>query len=89
MVIPAGRYAWGQTAFEYLHNPSARVTGTIRVRVGNYYDGDFKGFELTSDYRITPKATASVGWTRQDIELPYGSFVNNLVPIKANYSFTT
>ncbi len=45
--------------------------------------------ELTSEYRITPKATASVGWTRQDIKLPYGSFVNNLVPIKANYSFTT
>ena len=45
--------------------------------------------ELTSDYRITPKATASLGWTHQDIELPYGNFVNNLVPIKANYSFTT
>ena len=30
-----------------------------------------------------------MGWTRQDVELPSGSFVNNLVPIKANYSFTT
>ena len=48
-----------------------------------------RALELTSDYRITPKATASVGWTRQDIKLPYGNFVNNLVPIKANYSFTT
>ena len=89
VVIPAGQYDWWQHAFEYFHNPSARVTGTVRARVGNYYDGDFKSFELTSEYRITPKATASLGWTRQDIELPYGSFVNNLVPIKANYSFTT
>ena len=88
-MIPAGQYAWGQTAFEYLHNPSARVTGTIRYRFGNYYDGDFQGTELTSEVRITPKATASVGWTRQDIDLPYGNFVNNLVPVKANYSFTT
>ena len=39
--------------------------------------------------RRTPKATASVGWTRQDIDLPYGSFVNNLVPVRLNYSFTT
>ena len=61
----------------------------MRARVGNYYDGDFKSLELTSEYRITPQATASVGWTRQDIDLPYGSFVNDLVPIKANYSFTT
>jgi hypothetical protein len=89
VVIPAGQYAWWQNAFEYMHNPSARVTGTVRYRTGNYYDGDFQSVELTSEYRITPKATASVGWTHQDIELPYGNFVNNLVPIKANYSFTT
>jgi hypothetical protein len=89
VTIPVGEYSWLQHAFEYFHNPSARVTGTIRARFGNYYDGDFKGFELNSDYRITPKATASVGWTRQHIDLPYGSFVNNLVPVRANYSFTT
>jgi len=89
VVIPAGQYDWWQHAFEYFHNPSARVTGTIRARVGNYYDGDFKALEVASEYRITPKATASLGWTRQDIDLAYGSFVNNLVPIKANYSFTT
>lgn len=89
VVIPAGKYDWWQHALEYMHNPSARVTGTIRTRFGNYYDGDFQSVELTSEFRITPKATASMGWTRQDIDLPYGSFVNNLVPIKANYSFTT
>jgi hypothetical protein len=89
VVIPAGQYSWGQNALEYLHNPSARVTGTIRYRFGHYYDGDFQSTELTSDYRITPKATASLGWTRQDIKLPGGNFVNNLVPLKGNYSFTT
>ena len=31
------------------------MTGTIRYRFGNYYDGDFKSLELTSDYRITPQ----------------------------------
>ncbi len=89
VTIPVGEYSWGQHAFEYMHNPSARVTGTIRTRVGNYYDGDFNSLELTSDYRITPQATASLGWTRQWIDLPYGNFINDLLPIKANYSFTT
>ncbi|HUQ87190.1 MAG TPA: DUF5916 domain-containing protein [Vicinamibacterales bacterium] len=89
VVIPAGKYGWGQHGFEYFHNPASRLTATIRARIGDYYDGDFKSLELTSDYRITPKATASIGWTRQDIDLPYGSFVNNLVPFKANYSITT
>jgi hypothetical protein len=89
VVIPAGQYAWWQNAFEYFHDPSARVSATIRYHVGHYYDGDFNAFEINSDYRITPKAVASLGWTRQDIRLPYGDFVNNLVPFKANYSFTT
>lgn len=89
VTIPKGEYSWWQNAFEYMHNPSARVTGTARYRFGHYYDGDFRAIELTSEYRITPKATASLGWTRQDITLPAGSFVNNLVPIKASYAFTT
>lgn len=89
VVIPVGEYSWWQTAFEYLHDPSARVTFTSRYRVGDYYDGDFNSLEFTSDYRITSRMTASLGWTHQDIDLPYGAFVNNLVPIKASYSFTT
>jgi hypothetical protein len=89
VVIPAGSYGWGQHGFEYFHNPAQRVTGTIRYRIGHYYDGDFNSVEINSDYRITPKAVASLGWTRQDIRLPAGSFVNNLVPVKGTYSFTT
>jgi hypothetical protein len=89
VVIPAGNYTWYQNAFEYHHNPSARVTGTIRYRIGDYYDGDFNAVELTSDYRISSRMIASLGWTRQDVNLPTGAFVTHLVPIKASYAFTT
>jgi hypothetical protein len=88
VTIPAGEYSWVQNAFEYFHNPSAAVTGGIRYRIGNYYDGDFNALELTSDYRFTARFTASVGWTRQEVDLPYGSFVTHLIPVKASYSFT-
>lgn len=101
VVIPAGQYTWLQNAFEYFHDPSAAVTGGIRYRIGSYYDGDFNALELSSDYRFTARFTASVGWTRQDVKLPQHSciptgsteelpctFVTNLVPVKASYSFT-
>jgi hypothetical protein len=88
VVIPAGQYTWWQNAFEYFHDPSAAVTGGIRYRIGSYYDGDFNALELTSDYRFTARFTASVGWTRQDVDLPYGAFVTHLIPVKASYSFT-
>jgi hypothetical protein len=89
VVIPPGEYSWAQNAFEYLHNPSAVVSGTIRYRIGNYYNGDYTSIELTSDYRIGSRFIASAGITRQDVELPYGDFVTTLVPVRASYSFTT
>lgn len=88
VVIAPGEYSWLQHAFEYHHNPSARVSGTVRYRIGDYYNGDFNALELTSDYRLTSRMIASLGWTRQDIDLPVGSFVANLVPMKASYAFT-
>lgn len=89
VTIPAGEYSWWQSVFEYLHNPSDPVSATVRWRTGGYYSGDIKALELTSDYRVGQKFQASLGWTRQDISLPYGNFVTNLVPLKASYSFTT
>ena len=88
VVVPVGEYAWWQSAVEYFHNPSAPITGGVRYRFGNYYNGDFKALELTSEYRFTARVTASLGWTRQDITLPSGSFVANLIPFKTQIAFT-
>ena len=89
VAIPAGRYEWWQHVYEYLHNPSAVVTGTVRAKTGKYYDGDFKALELVGETRIGSRFTATAGWTRQDIDLPGGSFVADLIPVKASYAFTT
>ena len=56
VVIPAGQvHAGGSTPSSTSTTRARAVTGTIRYRIGNYYDGDFKSLELTSDYRITPQ----------------------------------
>ena len=88
VAVASGDYTWWQQSVEYLHNPSAAITWTSRVRHGKYYDGDFTALELASDYRLSARTTASLGWTRQAIDLPAGSFVTNLVPMKASYAFT-
>jgi hypothetical protein len=88
VVIPAGDYTWYQNAFEYMHNPSAAVTGTIRYRIGDYYNGDFNSIDISSDFRFTARLTASLGWTRQDVNLPTGAFVAHLIPFKTTIAFT-
>jgi len=88
VVIPPGSYVWWLPFAEYQHNPSAAITATARVRKGHYYDGDFWSLEMTSDYRVGARITASLGWTHQDVALPGGAFVTNLVPMKGTYAFT-
>jgi hypothetical protein len=89
VVIPPGLYTWYQVANEYIHNPSAVVSGQIRHRVGKFYDGDFNGFEADLTTRVGARFIGSVGWTRQNVELSGGEFHTDLVPVKVSYAFTT
>jgi len=89
VVIPPGLYTWYQLANEFLSNPSAHISGSIRVRTGGFYDGDYTSLELTSNVRAGSRFTGGVGWTRQNVALKYGNFHTDLLPLKLSYSFTT
>jgi Domain of unknown function (DUF5916)/Carbohydrate family 9 binding domain-like len=89
VIIPPGYYTWYQLANEYLSDPSAVVSGTLRWRHGGFYDGDFNGFEASISARAGSRFIGSTGWTRQNVKLPYGSFHADLVPVKVSYAFTT
>ena len=89
VTIAPGLYTWWQHGFEYLGDPSAPVTFNGRARIGSYYNGDLTQLEFTNEYRLSTRLVASLGWTRQEVELPSGSFVTNLVLVKSVYSFTS
>ena len=89
VVIPPGLYTWYHVANEYIHNPSAPVSGSIRHRIGNFFDGDVHAIELDLNTRIGSRFIAGIGYTRQNITLPGGSFHTDLVPMKLSYAFTT
>jgi hypothetical protein len=89
VVIPPGFYSWNQLANEFLSNPSAVLSGTVRVRVGGFYDGDFNSVESTLAWRANARFQTTVGYTRQNIDLRYGVFHTDLVPFKVSYAFTT
>jgi hypothetical protein len=89
VVIAPGFYSWNQLANEFISNPSAALSGSIRVRVGGFYDGDFNSFESTLAWRASAQFQTSVGYTRQNVDLPSGEFHTDLVPFKVSYAFTT
>ncbi len=89
VAIPAGEYSWVRWAFEGNTDPSAPVHVRLIQRVGNFYDGDYFGWDLTVGLRAGARLLGEIGWNRDDITLPGGSFTNDLIPIKVAYSFTS
>jgi hypothetical protein len=89
VVIPAGQYSWVQGRFEGNTDPSAPVNASLRQYVGKYYDGDYFAWEFTLGLRAGARLLSEIGWTRDDVKLPGGTFRNDLVPIKISYAFTS
>ena len=89
VVIPAGQYSWVYGMFEGNTDPSAPLNLSVRQRIGRYYDGDYLAWQITLGMRSGARLLSEIGWDRDEIKLPGGSFKNDLVPIKVSYSFTS
>jgi hypothetical protein len=88
VVIPPGFYTWNQWTIDYFGNPSATFFANAAYTWGGFYDGDLNRFDVAANVRLGAKLQGSVGWRRDDVSLPGGDFVIDLVPIRFNYSFT-
>jgi len=89
VVIPAGEYAWWAGAFEGNTDPSAPVSLSLLQKIGTFYDGNHLGWQLTVGLRAGARLISEIGWNHDDISLPGGSFINDLVPVKVSYAFTS
>ena len=89
VVIPAGDYAWTRWAFEGNTDPSAPISVRLIQRTGSFYNGDYFGWDLTIGLRAGARLISEIGWNRDDVKLPGGSFKNDLIPITITYAFTS
>ncbi len=88
VVIPRGEYEWHQWTADYFGNPSAPFFMNVQLTWGGFYDGDLKRYDIAANVKLGAKLQGSVGWRRDDVTLPSGDFVSDLIPVKVNYSFT-
>jgi hypothetical protein len=89
VTIPAGEYFWKIGVAEFFTDPSAVFSTTLRGKTGSFYDGDYSGWETTFNARFGARLLASLGWNRDNITLRDGQFLNDLLPLKVSYAFTT
>jgi hypothetical protein len=87
VVLPAGDYAFDESKIWYTSDRSRFLSGDIEWLWADFYSGKRK--ELTMDLIFRPnyRLSTSINYERNDIDLPEGSFVTDLLGYRVDYSF--
>jgi hypothetical protein len=88
LTVPAGSYDWSQAEFSYNTNRSKALSVGFRVLTGGYFGGDILELGPSIAARYGETLSASVSWSRNDIDLPSGSVMTNLVSTRVAYNFS-
>ena len=88
VVVPAGEYQYVHTEASVSSDSRRILSFRTNLVLGGFLSGTQTSISNTLRVRAGAKFTASIGWTWQDIDLPWGAFVTNLAQARFNYSFT-
>lgn len=86
--VPRGTYDHAEAQLVFITNQGAPVSLNVRTTIGGYFGGDRLSVSSTLRLRRGEALTADIRWSRNDIDLPDGSFVTNLLRARVSYSFT-
>ncbi len=88
VVVPPGTYDHTELELIALTNQGAPVSFSTEITVGGFFGGDRFGLRPSVKLRIGETFNTEIRWDRNDISLPGGSFVTNLLRARVSYSFT-
>ena len=87
--VSAGEHRYDEWFVMFFSNPSRPLSLNFRYDHGGFYSGTRRALNLSTVARAGSRLTAFVGWTRNDIALPEGEFITDLLTARLTYTFTT
>ena len=88
VTIPAGVYRFYDWNFTFNSNPSRRLYERFRYSPQTFYEGTRHEVDAAIGWRATSQASAELSWLRNDVELPWGTFVVNLGILRVDYTLS-
>ena len=88
VLVPAGSYAFDEWTLSYSTNPAARIYGSMRWAPMEYYGGHRESVGGTIGLRASTQVSTELSYSRNDVDLPLGSFVTDLVIGRLDYAFS-
>jgi hypothetical protein len=87
-VLQPGQYHFSLPGIDWGSDPSAQLSFLTRIEVGQFYSGTKKGGNVTFTARKGAAFSSSLLLDHQDVDLPEGAFVRDLIGVKLAYFFT-
>ena len=86
--IPPGTYDHAEVALNGNTNQGAWLSFRMRATIGGYFGGDRISLSPSLRFRIGENFNTQLSLRHNNIDLPNGSFVTNLLTARISYSFT-
>jgi hypothetical protein len=88
VVVRPGTYDNREAMLVGITNQGAPVSFETRVTLGGFFGGSRKSSVSTLRARVGEAFTSSADYSRNDVSLPEGRFVTNLLRVRLSYSFS-
>ena len=89
VIVPAGSYRSPYLFSQANTDRRRSISASLSTNVGGFLSGSQVSFAPTINIRHGGRFTSSLRWTHNDIDLPQGAFVTNLVTARFTSNFTT
>ncbi|MFP5379555.1 MAG: DUF5916 domain-containing protein, partial [Vicinamibacteria bacterium] len=87
-VIPAGGYDFTTARTQYQFGPQRRISGTVSLAHGGFYDGTNTEVGYRGSVEVSPRFNIEPGLTINRIDLPRGAFQTRLASVRSTLMFS-
>ena len=88
VIVPTGTYDHAETQIRLMSNAAAPLSASSLFTVGGFFGGTRRAVRVSVTARAGETFNTTVDWQRNDVDLPWGDFVTNLVATRVSYSFS-
>ena len=88
IVVPEGTYDHVEAQLVAFTNQGAPVSLRVRSNFGGFFGGSRVSISSSLKMRKGETFNTEINWSRNDITLPNGHFITNLIRTRISYSFT-
>jgi hypothetical protein len=88
VIVPTGSYRHREAQIVFITNQAAWLSFNSRLTAGGFFGGDRVSWTPAMKLRRGETFNTEVTWNYNNIDLPGGEFVTNLVRTRISYSFS-